>query len=79
MRLDLRDVIKQTIHKAVKNPQLNSFMIVQIVVAEQTTASEKLELQALIVAELKRLHERVLARYGLRPSEFSAWKAVHKS
>jgi hypothetical protein len=33
--------------------------------------------QALIVEELRRLHEGVLARYGLRPSEYAAWKALH--
>ena len=26
------------------------------------------------LAELLALHEGVLARYGLRPSEFAAWK-----
>ena len=33
--------------------------------------------QALVVEELRRLHEGVLARYGLRPSEYTAWKVVH--
>jgi hypothetical protein len=33
--------------------------------------------QALIVEELRRLHEGVLARYGLRPSEFMSWKSLH--
>jgi hypothetical protein len=32
--------------------------------------------QALIVDELRRLHEGVLARYGLRPSEFTLLKAA---
>jgi hypothetical protein len=31
----------------------------------------------LLVEELRRLHEGVLARYGLRPSEFAAWVARH--
>lgn len=31
--------------------------------------------EALIIEELRRLHEGVLARYGLRPSEFSQWQA----
>jgi hypothetical protein len=31
--------------------------------------------RVLIVEQLERLHEGVLARYGLRPSEFAAWKA----
>ncbi|MEO5797192.1 MAG: hypothetical protein ABIP34_20375 [Rhodoferax sp.] len=28
-----------------------------------------------VVNGLRRVHEGVLARYGLRPSEFVAWKA----
>jgi hypothetical protein len=36
---------------------------------------ELADLRALIVDELRRLHEGVLARYGLRPSQFTAWKA----
>ena len=34
-------------------------------------------MQALIVDELRRMHEGVLARYGLRPSEYAAWKERH--
>ena len=40
----------------------------------QVPVSEQSEVQALVVEELRRLHEGVLARYGLRPSEFNAWK-----
>lgn len=32
--------------------------------------------QALILEELRRLHEGVLARYGLRPSQLAVWQAV---
>jgi hypothetical protein len=32
------------------------------------------DVHALLVQELQRLHEGVLARYGLRPSELAAWK-----
>jgi len=35
--------------------------------------------EALLVEELRRLHEGVLARYGLRPSEFTAWKQCQGS
>ena len=38
-------------------------------------AAERASVQALIIEELKRLHEGVLARYGLRPSEYLAWRA----
>jgi hypothetical protein len=36
--------------------------------------SEREQVQALVVEELRRLHEGVLARYGLRPSELELWK-----
>jgi hypothetical protein len=39
---------------------------------------EQAEVHALIVEELRRLHEGVLARYGLRPSELLAWQALHR-
>ncbi|MBF6631925.1 MAG: hypothetical protein ITG01_12350 [Comamonas sp.] len=32
--------------------------------------------RALILDELRRLHEGVLARYGLLPSQLQAWKAA---
>jgi hypothetical protein len=35
--------------------------------------------QALLIEELRRLHEGMLARYGLRPSEYARWKALHGS
>lgn len=38
--------------------------------------SEQAGVQALTVEELRRLHEGVLARYSLRPSEYTAWKAI---
>ena len=31
-----------------------------------------------VTDDLKRLHEGVLARYGLRPSEFKAWRSHRK-
>ena len=33
--------------------------------------------QALVVEELRRIHEGVLARYGLRPSDYTLWRARH--
>ena len=36
---------------------------------------DRAAVQSLTVDELRRLHEGVLARYELRPSEFAAWKA----
>jgi hypothetical protein len=44
--------------------------------SEQVPASEQAAVLALTIDELRRLHEGVLARYGLRPSELTAWKAM---
>jgi fido (protein-threonine AMPylation protein) len=77
LRLAWRDVIKQTIREVVTHPELEPFSCIQRAVAERVHDGEQAGVQALIVEELRRLHEGVLARYGLRPSEYAAWKAVH--
>jgi len=78
LRLTWRDFIKQTIHLVVTSPEQDPFTLIQQVIKTEISAAEQNDLQALIVEELRRLHEGVLARYGLRPSEFSAWKAVQQ-
>ena len=45
----------------------------------QVHQADRDEVQALVVQELRRLHEGVLARYGLRPSELVAWRAAQQS
>lgn len=40
--------------------------------------ADRADVQALLLQELQRLHEGVLARYGLRPSELAAWKAAQQ-
>ncbi|MFM6999845.1 MAG: hypothetical protein ACKOXU_02085 [Limnohabitans sp.] len=32
--------------------------------------------RALVMQEMRRLHEGVLARYGLRPSELERWRSI---
>ncbi|MCK5893996.1 MAG: Fic family protein [Endozoicomonadaceae bacterium] len=79
LRLTWRDFIKKTIHLVVTSPEQDPYAVIQQVVKTQIPEAVQKNLQALIIEELRRLHEGVLARYGLRPSEFSAWKAVHQS
>ena len=78
LRLAWRDFIKQSVHKLVTNPELDPLTTIQRLVAERVPKSERNALQALLIEELRRLHEGVLARYGLRPAEFSTWKMLHK-
>ena len=77
LRLAWRDFIKQTIREVITHPELDPLSSIQRSVAELVPEQEQPDVQALIVEELRRLHEGVLARYGLRPSEYAAWKALH--
>lgn len=77
LRLAWRDLIKETLREIITQPELEPLSCIQRAVAEYVPEDEQAGVQALIVEELRRLHEGVLARYGLRPSEYTAWKAVH--
>ena len=74
LRLTWRDFIKQTIYRVVMQPEKQPFSVIQQAVQEQIPPAEQGEVQALVVEELRRIHEGVLARYGLRPSDFAAWQ-----
>jgi hypothetical protein len=76
VRLTWRDFIKQTIRNVVTQPDRDPFSLIQEAVGDNIPEGERVSVQALVVEELRRLHEGVLARYGLRPSEFTAWKAT---
>lgn len=45
---------------------------------EAVESKHRADVEALIVDELRRLHEGVLARYGLRPSEFDRWLSAKR-
>lgn len=75
MRLAYRDVIKQTIREVVTSAGDDALAVIQQGVAEHVDEPNRANVQALIIEELRRLHEGVLARYGLRPAQFDAWKA----
>jgi hypothetical protein len=49
-------------------------MLIQQAVKQHVPDAEQSNVQALVVQELGRLHEGVLARYGLRPSELQRWQ-----
>lgn len=76
LRLAWREFIKNTIYAVVTQPNSDPFFVIQHAAAE-ISEHERESVQALVVEELRRLHEGVLARYGLRPSEFHAWKNQH--
>lgn len=79
LRLAWRDCIKQTIRDVVMHPERDPLTSIQRSVSDRVSAPQRPAVQALIVEELRRLHDGVLARYGVRPSEYATWKALHGS
>lgn len=79
LRLAWRDFTKQTIQEVILHPEREPLACIQQAVSLQVPVSEQSDVQALVVEELRRLHEGVLARYGLRPSEFNAWKNAKRA
>ena len=76
LRLRYRSLIKKTIYNVVVQPKSDSLTIISDAAAEVESEQERESVQALMVEELRRLHEGVLARYGLRPSELENWKKL---
>ncbi|CAN7618300.1 Fic family protein [Acidovorax sp. LjRoot129] len=75
IRLAYRDVIKQTVHAVVMRPGEDAMPLVTQAVAVRVPEPDRAAVLSITVDELRRLHEGVLARYGLRPSESAAWRA----
>lgn len=73
LRLAWRELIRQTIREVVLHPDREALAVIREAVWADVPAAEREAVQALAVEELRRLHEGVLARYGLRPSEYRAW------
>lgn len=78
LRLAWRDLIKRTVREVVMRPECDPLTLIGQAVENAVPEAERASVQALIVEELRRLHEGVLARYGLRPSELSAWQAAQQ-
>ena len=78
LRLAYRDLIKQTVREVVQQPQVDPLLEIERALGAVPQA-DRADVHALLLQELQRLHEGVLARYGLRPSELAAWKAGQKT
>ncbi|HEY8330420.1 MAG TPA: Fic family protein [Pseudomonas sp.] len=78
LRLAWRGLIRTSIREVVTQVEADPLLLVRRQVEREVPTAEREAVQALIVEELRRLHEGVLARYGLRPSEFAAWRAAQE-
>jgi hypothetical protein len=78
LRLRYRELIKRVIRDVVLAPNSDPLDMIRQAVGQTVDMAEREEVQALLIEELRRLHEGVLARYGLRPSEWERWSSVQK-
>ena len=74
LRLKYRDTLKSIVREIILSAAKDPFVQIRKLVAGQVLEVDQDEVQALVVDEIRRMHEGVLARYGLRPSEWEAWK-----
>lgn len=74
LRLTHRTFIKDTVRAVVLQPDDDAQTVLDAALPTDLPEDERQPLRALILDELRRLHEGVLARYGLRPSQLQAWK-----
>ena len=49
-------------------------IVIDKVVAELVKEADRPSVRAIVIEELRRVHEGTLARYGLRQSEFLRWQ-----
>lgn len=74
LRLTHRSRIKDTVRAVVLQPQADAQTVVDAALPADLPEAECQALRALIFDELRRLHEGVLACYGLLPSQLKAWQ-----
>ena len=75
LRLAWREVIRQTVREVVQQPERAPLAVISECLAEHNLGAARENVEALVIEELRRLHEGVLARYKLRPSELAQWQS----
>lgn len=79
LRLAYREEIKNAVRKVVTNPSRDASQVIEQMLARIRSGEDRDNVRALVNEELRRLHEGVLSRYGLRPSEFEDWRRTVES
>ncbi len=76
-RLTYRDVIKQTVRDVVEHPDDDPLDRIRRFLANNSGTLDDVamaDVEALVIEELRRLHEGSLARYGLRLAQYAIWR-----
>jgi Fic family protein len=74
LRLSYRGLIKKAIFDILTQPDTEPMTLVHQY-GTGLSVSDRQNVEALIIDELRRLHDGVLARYGLRPAQLAIWRA----
>jgi hypothetical protein len=61
------------LEKAARISDPYEYLVIDNVVAEPVKEADRPSVRAMVIEELRRVHEGTLARYGLRQSEFLRW------
>lgn len=76
LRLAWRQAIRQAVREVVRQPGEDALEAIDASLAQHELGADHDDVKALVIDELRRLHEGVLARYGLRPSELARWQRL---
>lgn len=74
-RLAYRELINETVREVVRQPHADSLSLIGQALV-QVQPADRDNVRAVVLEALRRLHEGVLARYGLRPAELTAWNVA---
>ena len=77
LRLAYRDVIRRSVRDVVRRPGEDTLDAIRLAAqgwADTVAEADRENLESLVIEEMRRLHEGVLARYGLRPAEYRSWR-----
>ena len=74
IRLAYREEIRKVVPEVVTRADEDPITVIDHRVAALVTDADRTNVRAMIIEELRRLHEGTLARYGLRASEFQRWR-----
>lgn len=72
-RLAWRETLREAVRKVVLENAEDEAAFIATLVENEIGAVSREEVEALILEELRGLHEGVLVRYRLRPGEFARW------
>ena len=75
-RLRYRQLVKSIVARVVRSETDDPMPLIHQWVADQVEQPDREQVASVVVQDLRRLHEGVLARYGLRPSELAAWQGL---